>query len=169
MELDATQQEYLQRQRRAMAVQLYSQQLGVAHLRSKAAAGLSGATPVDLTDRGCDRTHASRAQPAAAATPAAVAAAQAKAPELRVVVDTPLDPTAAAAAAADQQLPCKRLHHNQRRRQPVAVELPGFSPPRNAADSKARKAAAAEAMATDSPDRAPPPGWVRVNAGACSL
>jgi hypothetical protein len=36
MEPDESQDELLSRQRRAVAVQLYTQQLGVAHLRSKA-------------------------------------------------------------------------------------------------------------------------------------
>jgi hypothetical protein len=58
-----------------------------------------------------------------------------------------------------------------RRRAPASVELPGFSPPRGAEAARRAPAAAPPrahdaAAAAGGADRGPPPGWVRVNAGA---
>ncbi|GBF88726.1 hypothetical protein Rsub_01627 [Raphidocelis subcapitata] len=160
---DACQQEAAARQRRAAALQLYSLQLGVAHLRSKAATLGPSLALNSLTGA------PARWQPAprGASQPAAGASAS---EALHIVYAAAADGGAQQQEGPhDQQRPPQRPHRARRSR-PVAVELPGFSPRREesgdagGASRPEAAAVAAGAAAEEAPDRGPPPGWVRVNA-----
>lgn len=158
MEADAGRDELFKMQRRAVAVQLYTQQLGVAHLRSKAVAAL-GAAAINLRDQ-----DAALSKQRAAAGPTGPAASLTSADQSLRIVYGAEALSGGLQGQQQQQQPDKKAR--QRRHRPVAVEIPGFSPRRGAGGSGARagQKSAEASGASAEPDRPPPPGWVRVNA-----